>query len=276
MSELDLRRSGRITGSRVAAILGLSPWQTRADVLRDMVRQANGLPSDFQGNVATRWGEAHEAEAIAMYETTHGVMTHGGQELVIHPDHDFLAVTPDGLVGHTGMIEVKCPYRADYDTIPDHYVPQVQLQLAVTGRAWCDFVIWRDGGIKVQCIEADPEWLPSVLPALYDFMTDYRAALADPAVYLESLERTDAEWRAAASTYLAAAEALAAAKAAADAAKDALIDLAPEGGKGCGVTLSKAVRKGSVQYAKALKDLAPDADLSAYMGAESTYYTVRT
>lgn len=275
MNELDPRRVGRITGSRVSAILGLSPYASRADVLREMVRQAHGLDPDFQGNVATRWGEAHEADAIALYESDRCLMTHGGQELVIHPDHDFLAVTPDGMVGHDGMIEVKCPYRGDYTTIPDYYVPQVQLQMAVTRRAWCDFVIWRDNAITVQRINADPNWLPSVLSTLYDFMSDYRAAVKEPSAHLEPLEREDDDWRSAADAYCAALAAVEVAKAAADAAKDRLIELAPAGAKGCGVTLAKATRKGAVRYAEAIKALIPDADLSPYMGAETTYYTVR-
>lgn len=275
MSELDPRRTGRITGSRVAAILGLSPYATRADVLREMVRQAHGLEPDFQGNVATRWGEAHESDAIALYESEHSVMTHGGGELVIHQDYDFLAVTPDSLVDRDGMIEVKCPYRGDYTTIPDYYVPQVQLQMAVTVRKWCDFVIWRYGQITVQRIAADPDWLPSVLPTLYDFMADYREAVKEPGAHLEPLEREDDDWRSAAEAYRAAMAAAEAAKTASDAAKERLIELAPAGAKGCGVTLSKATRKGSVKYADALKALAPDADLTPYMGAETTYYTVR-
>src|SRR5690606_12583446 len=104
-------RVGRITGSRVAAILGANPYQSRDDVLREMVRQYHGAEPEFSGNDATRHGERHEPDALALYESENGCMTHGGGELVIHPQHDFLAVTPDGLVGENGMVECKAPYR---------------------------------------------------------------------------------------------------------------------------------------------------------------------
>ena len=57
------KRKGRVTGSRVGAILGLNPWQTREDVMRAMVREYHGAPSEFEGNVATEHGKAHEEEA---------------------------------------------------------------------------------------------------------------------------------------------------------------------------------------------------------------------
>jgi predicted phage-related endonuclease len=54
--------------------------------------------------------------------------------------------SPDGLIGEAGLIEVKCPITATHiDTllgqaIPGRYVTQMQWQLAVSGRRWCDFV----------------------------------------------------------------------------------------------------------------------------------------
>ena len=55
------KRKGRVTGSIVGAILGLSPYMTRADAMRSMVRAAIGAPSEFTGNVATEYGTMHES-----------------------------------------------------------------------------------------------------------------------------------------------------------------------------------------------------------------------
>ena len=30
--------------------------------------------------------------------------------LIVHPTHQFLAASPDGLIGLDGCIEIKCPY----------------------------------------------------------------------------------------------------------------------------------------------------------------------
>lgn len=281
MSQLDPRRAGRITGSRVAGILGLSPYATRASVMRDMVRQYLGLPDLFTGNVATEHGVAHEPDALAAYERITGQFTYGGGELIIHPEHDFLAVTPDGLVGDDGMVEAKAPYRATYRHHSERldYCVQMQLQMACAGRKWCDFVVWySDDDAPISRLDYDPDWLPSVLPELESFMAEYREIIADPSRCEEmagSIERDDPEWSEAARQWLHA-------KALADdyaelekKAKAALEALAPGGASGAGVQLTRVERAGSIAYAKAIKELAPDADLEPYRGKPTTFFTVK-
>lgn len=278
MSQLDPRRAGRITGSRIGAILGLNPYSTRSDVLREMVRESHGAEREFKGNEATRYGEAHEPDALAAYEAREGVMTYGGGELLIHPVHDFLAVTPDGLVGDDGMIECKAPFCGTYTHWNEkpYYEAQMRLQMECAGRSWCDFVVWRDGEIAVSRIERDATWLPSVLPALEQFMADYRAAMEAPESYLADTIRDDKAWRDAASDYLDTLAALNDIERMMKAKRERLIELAGDSSaKGCGVQVIRSERAGSVAYAKAVKELLPDADLSAYTGKPTTVFTVK-
>lgn len=280
-------RVGRITGSRCAAVLGLNPYNTRADVLREMVREHFGAEREFTGNEATEWGQAHEPDALAAYESERGVMTYGGGEIVLHPEHDFLAVTPDGFVGDDGLIECKAPFRGRYTTIAEvpYYIPQVQLQLACTGRAWCDFVVWRDGEISVDRVTADQAWLPAALPALADFMADFAAAIASKEAAAPHLTDKVAdmdgniEWARYAAEYAECKRIEAEAKASVEAAREKLIEIAQATGcknaKGCGWQVIRSERAGSVAYAKAIKDLAPDADLSAYTSKPTVIYTVK-
>ena len=59
--------------------------------------------------------------------------------------------SPDGLVGDDGLLEFKCPMAGKHltylfrDEVPKDYVLQVQGQLWVTGRKWCDFVSYCPG-----------------------------------------------------------------------------------------------------------------------------------
>jgi hypothetical protein len=64
---------------------------------------------------------------------------------------DGYGCSPDGLVGDDGLIELKCPtlpvhigYLLD-NKLPSEYVQQVQGQLLVTDREWCDFVSYYPG-----------------------------------------------------------------------------------------------------------------------------------
>lgn len=278
MSDLDPRRAGRITGSRVGAILGLNPYSSRQDVLRAMVRETLGAAPEFTGNDATRYGELHEPDALAAYEAQEGVMTYGGGELVIHPVYDFLAVTPDGLVADDGMIECKAPFRGRYTHWNEKkfYEAQMRLQMECASRAWCDFVVWRGGKIIVSRLEHDPAWLPSVMPALESFMADYRAALESPEPHLADKDRADKDWCDAASDYLGTLAAANDLDRLLQAKRQRLIELAGNASaKGAGVQVIRSERAGSVAYAKAVKDLLPDADLTPYTGNPTTTYTVK-
>jgi putative phage-type endonuclease len=183
MAALSPLRTGRITGSRIGAILGLNRYSSRADVLAEMLTQARGQDALFNGNEATQWGNDHEDDALTAYEAERSVLTYGGQGFFIHPVYDFLACTPDGFVGLDGMVECKCPYRALYTDIKQkpEYEAQIRLQLECTAKSWCDFVVWRADGIHVTRVEHDPNWLPLILPALTKFMDDFNAALTEVA-----------------------------------------------------------------------------------------------
>ena len=276
--EWQAARTGRITGSRVGAILGLSKYRTRDDVMREMVRQALGAPTEFTGNEATRYGEAHEADAINAYEQLGGHLVLPSP-LVVHPKYEWLGASPDGLVGDHGMVEIKCPFRAKYTDPSPEYLAQMQLQMACTGRAWCDFVIWRDDEpLDAARIDHDPDWLPRNLDALQAFHAEYLDAVSEhglSAPYLADKERDDAEWREA---VLAWRNTQANAVSAAElekAARERLIALAPQGAKGCGVQVIKVDRAGSIRYADALKTMLPDVDLSPWRGKATTTYQVR-
>jgi putative phage-type endonuclease len=62
-----------------------------------------------------------------------------------------LGYSPDGLVGDDGLIEIKCPRPKTHlcslltGEVPAEYVPQTQTGLAVTGRAWCDYISYAPG-----------------------------------------------------------------------------------------------------------------------------------
>lgn len=274
------QRIGRITGSRVAAILGLDKYKSRDDVMRDMVREYHGAESEFTGNEATAFGHEHEPEAIAAYEDQAEclVISTG---LHVHAEHDWLAASPDGLVGHDGLIEVKCPFRATYTTLAEvpHYAAQIQLQLACTMRDWCDFVIWRDGEISVERVEADPLWLFQHMPALSAFRDEYFATIAceeKSARHLIPLIREDMTWSALEAEYADAKAEADKACARLEAAKKALIAEAGEQSqKGRLVQVIRSERAGTVDYAKAIEHYAPGADLTAYRKKPTVVYSVK-
>jgi hypothetical protein len=93
------------------------------------------------------WGTEHEPNAKLSYtkETGCEIQDVG---FVLPDNTDAYGCSPDGLVGDDGLIEIKCPapetlvaYTA-YGELPLKYKPQIQGQLFITGREWCDFYVW--------------------------------------------------------------------------------------------------------------------------------------
>ena len=69
--------------------------------------------------------------------------------LCIHPTIERSGASPDGLVGQSGLVEIKCPKPATHlayliaGVVPAGYKNQMMWQMACTGRDWCDFVSFR-------------------------------------------------------------------------------------------------------------------------------------
>lgn len=79
-----------------------------------------------------------------MYETRSGVLV-AEVGFVPHPGIEMAGASPDGPVGADRLIEIKIPDSKQHleylqrATVPAQYRPQVQWQVASTGRQWCDF-----------------------------------------------------------------------------------------------------------------------------------------
>src|SRR5262249_2370549 len=73
-----------------------------------------------------------------------------------------IGCSPDALIGEDGLLEVKSRRQKFQvgtiidETMPDDYAIQVQTELLVTGRAWCDFVSY-SGGLPMIPIRVYPD-----------------------------------------------------------------------------------------------------------------------
>lgn len=165
-------RKGKITGSRVGGILGVNPFATAEDVMREMVRDWFGAEREFTGNDATRHGEKWEDYAVSLYEgVTGNEVDKAG--FIAHEVYDFIGVSPDGLVGLDGGIEVKCPYwaKAPYSISekPSYYA-QMQVVMETADIEWMDFVVFiLNHPLHVERVERDRKWFAEALPKLIKF-----------------------------------------------------------------------------------------------------------
>lgn len=274
------QRKGKITGSRVGAILGLSPFNKPKDVMRAMVRDYHGAESEFVGNIATNYGTANEPAATFDFELETGLNV-DETGFHVHQEHVWLGASPDGFIGDDALIEIKCPFSkresADFVSYVEqpHYYAQMQIEMYCTGRKLCHFFQWSPLGTMTEIVEFSQAWINENLPKLKAFYDEYLIEIKSPDKHLSDLVQTK-EADSLVKEYLAAKTAMEAAKERMDEAKEKIIAIA-DGKKAnvSGLLVFKTDRQGAIAYAKAIKDLMPDADLEAYRGKSTEYWTVK-
>lgn len=142
-------RLGHVTASNIADVMakvktGESEARRKYKV-KLVAERLTGNSQDSYSNAAMEWGVEQEAFAAMAYEVNQEVFL-DKTGFWPHESIKWLGVSPDRLVGSDGLVEIKCPNTTthiDYildDKVPARYYKQIQCQLWVTGREWCDFV----------------------------------------------------------------------------------------------------------------------------------------
>lgn len=136
-------RLGKVTASNFSTVIG-KPGVTRTKyMLKLMAEAGTGEREASYKNSAMEWGTETEPLARDYYEQVNDCEVRQVGFVELNSD---VGVSPDGLVGEDGLLEIKCPYSSTHvgyiiaDKLPATYKAQVQGQLWVTGRKWCDFV----------------------------------------------------------------------------------------------------------------------------------------
>ncbi len=274
-------RRGRVTGSIVGGILGLSPFMTRSDAMRMMVRDREGAEREFTGNPATAWGSVNEAVALGEYEIETGHDVHPAPFV---PFEDWLGASPDGYVGEEGLVEFKCPFgiRNDPDPIfkilaeQPHYYAQCQIELFVTDRQWLHFVQWTPNGFRYETVRPDQNWLDENLPELRQFYAEFLDEPADDHLMPKRVEIDTPEAARMIREWDEINEAL---DNLADRKKDLLDSMVKLAGERnaliAGRKLTLTERAGAVAYAKVVKEHCKGVNLEPYRGKPSRFWGVR-
>lgn len=160
-------RLGKVTASRlddVMATIKKGEAAARANYRIELVSERlTGERMLSFTSQAMQWGVYNERAAVAAYELETGrIVSDVG--FVVHPVIADSGASPDGLVGDDGLIEIKCPEtKAHVNTLlqkkaPAQYIPQIQWQMACTGRKWVDFVSYdprMPSNLKLAIIRVD-------------------------------------------------------------------------------------------------------------------------
>ena len=97
------------------------------------------------------------------------------QEVGFIEHNEFIGVSPDGLIGDDGLIEIKCPNDSIYfklllsNNIKPEYIAQMQMQMYVTDRQYCYFVSYNpnfEKSLYIKKINRDEEMIDKLKKGL--------------------------------------------------------------------------------------------------------------
>lgn len=174
-------RLGIPTASEFSKILtgtGKISTQKEGYIKSLLVERITGKTAGFEGNSFTDRGHEIEPEARAFYEmkssdevTEVGFCTDKKEQY---------GASPDALVGDDGLLEIKSTiatthigYLENPEKLPAAYVSQIQGQLLVTGRKWCDFLAYHpDLPAVIIRVDRNEEYLIKLIATLHKFNTE--------------------------------------------------------------------------------------------------------
>ena len=178
-------RCGRITASCFSDVLCKGAGRDNY-MMKIIAERLTGISQDGFVNAAMEWGTQQEPYARLAYEAHKDVAV---QQIGFAEYDSYVGVSPDGLVGDDGLLEIKSPNSSTHieyllrGKIPSKYVAQVQGQLWVMGRQWSDFCSF-DPRVKERpycCyrVERDDKYIDNLKSEIGKFISEMNDRIDD-------------------------------------------------------------------------------------------------
>jgi len=251
----EWRRQG-IGGSDAPVIMEVSPWKTVYELWEE---KALGVEKDYD-NAAMKRGRDLEEQARHSFESM--MNTFVVPQSVIHPKKSWLranldGIDPDGRI----LVEIKCPNKDDHFTaagnkVPEKYYPQCQHQLAVTGLDGMYYFSFNGSkGIIVE-VARDQKYIDEMLLKEEDF---WSKVLTQTPPELSEKDRIcmegNKEWLKLSKRWQEIDNALKALERDLQTVNHDLTALSQgRSAKGGGISLTKSICKGQIDYKLAITD----------------------
>lgn len=189
--EWHMERLGCATASRFSdAIAKIKTGEaaTRKKYRIQLVTERlTGRPVMGYQNAAMMWGTQTEPEARMAYEEQRGVIVRE-VGFIKHPRLPWCGASPDGLIADDGMLELKAPESTTHvewmesGKVPPEHIPQIQGQMAVTGRKWVDFASYDPRfpealQLFIVRVERDDAYIKKLEQDITDFLATVQESL---------------------------------------------------------------------------------------------------
>jgi putative phage-type endonuclease len=195
--ETTVDRSKFVGGSDIAAIIGISPWMTQADL---WLRKMHPLP-DEDSEVKKR-GRRLETYILDMIKEEYGIVALTRNQRYVDLDVPYFACEVDfeyedaetGAI-ENGEIKTVHPFKsnewgdAGTDQLPLHYLAQNQWGIGVKGRQRCRTFALIGDDLKQFVVDRDPETIKAIRARADEFWQRYVIPRERPPIDYED-ERT--------------------------------------------------------------------------------------
>ena len=157
-------RYGWVTASRFKDVMAKGQGKTRKSYMYQLAAEAiSDMRQETFTNEYMEWGTETEPQARQMYEFISGNVVDQVSFIKLNEEKK-IGCSPDGLIDCDGIIEIKCPKTTTQietflsGKMPTGHKGQVQGQLWISGRQWCDFVSFDpriDGDASYFCVRVE-------------------------------------------------------------------------------------------------------------------------
>lgn len=231
------KRYDLLTASDCASSLESNPFQTKHQLLQKKTKPFT--MTDYTKNPidAIEHGIMYEPIALNLYQRFQNTEVHQ-VGLYVHPKHQWLGASPDGITATGKLVEIKCVYRRYlYEKPPLYYWIQTQIQMEVTDLDECDLFqckfieykskadykvdkktslkghfmykekvhYWKLEQYKCTNIKRDKKWFIRSLPLMESFWADVLACrktpLSETSLLETSLSKTVSKRKRTSSSY---------------------------------------------------------------------------
>lgn len=177
-AQLELRRTG-IGASEIAAVCGISPWDSPLDVWL----RKTGNADEKAETMAMRAGNMLEAAICDWYAVEMGGVSLVPSDTLRHATHTWALATPDRLYASDSKHLVQCKnvglrmaehWGDDPADIPEDYRVQIEWEMEVADAERCDVVVLIGGqNLKIYPITRDRDLAASLLTIGERFWRDH-------------------------------------------------------------------------------------------------------
>jgi putative phage-type endonuclease len=254
--------------------MGLSPWMTPYQLWQ----LKTGRTQPAEATAPMKHGTEMEPQARAAYEAKTGAVM---QPLVM-TSGDYSASLDGITLAGDLIVEIKCPYKGkvselwqsvEVGEVPEMYRVQIQSQLMVSEAKMAHLWVFDGEDGLLLSVEVDEVCQQRIRNAWDVFQGYVDTDTSPPMTEADTVLRSDTDWQVAAEDYVVLKGLAEDAATRADDAKAKLIALVVHNREsGCGVSVTRYFKQGSVDY-KRVPELGA-VDLEQYRGKSREEFRV--